>query len=95
MATRIPYGNKITLSKLKKIESAEQALADLGFSGCRVRFYEDLAKIEVQPDDFMKIMDESVRDVIAAQLKNIGFLYVSVDIEGYASGRLNRSLSLF
>ncbi len=93
LATRIPYGNKITLSKLKKIESAEQTLADLGFSGCRVRFYEDLAKIEVQPDDFMKIMDESVRDIIAAQLKNIGFLYVSVDIEGYASGRLNRSLS--
>jgi pyridinium-3,5-biscarboxylic acid mononucleotide sulfurtransferase len=92
LATRIPYGNIITKAKLDKIESAEHALAELGFSGCRVRYYDDLAKIEIQPGDFEKIMDAEFRGAIAERLKKIGFLYVSVDIEGYASGRLNRSI---
>jgi pyridinium-3,5-biscarboxylic acid mononucleotide sulfurtransferase len=61
LATRIPYGNEITKAKLEKIDSAEQALADIGFSGCRVRYYDDLAKIEVQPGDLKKFMDDSVR----------------------------------
>jgi uncharacterized protein len=92
LATRIPYGRKITQAKLEKIESAEQFLIEIGFPGCRVRYYDDLAKIEVNADDFIKIMDETVRETIVKRLKQIGFLYVSVDIEGYASGRLNRSL---
>jgi pyridinium-3,5-biscarboxylic acid mononucleotide sulfurtransferase len=92
LATRIPYGNEITKEKLERIESAEQSLADLGFPGSRVRYYDDLAKIEIRPDDLKKIMEDSVRDAVACQFKKIGFLYVSVDIEGYTSGRLNRSL---
>lgn len=93
LATRIPYGQTITAEKLQKIDSAEQALADLGFSGCRVRYYGDLAKIEVPPEDLAKIMENPVRDAVVSLFKKIGFLYISLDIEGYASGRLNRSLT--
>ncbi len=93
LATRIPYGSPITVEKLQRIDSAEQVLAGLGFKGCRVRYYDDLAKIEVRPDDLKKIMEDPVRNTVASQFKKLGFLYVSVDIEGYASGRLNRSIT--
>jgi len=92
LATRIPYGKIITEAKLEQVESAEKSLVDFGFSGCRVRYYDDLAKIEVPPHDLKKIMKDSVRNAIAERFKKIGFLFVSVDIEGYASGRLNRCL---
>lgn len=92
LATRIPYGRTITEKKLKMVAVAEEALKDLGFSRCRVRYYDELAKIEVAPEDFSKLMTPFVRSEIIARFKNIGFLYIAFDIEGYQSGRLNRSL---
>lgn len=92
LATRIPYGRKITEKNLKMVETAEQVLSDLGFSCCRVRFYDELAKIEVLQEDFIKFMDPPLRSKIISRFNDIGFLYITIDIEGYQSGRLNRSL---
>ncbi len=92
LATRIPYGHLITLEKLHRIESAEHVLANLGFLICRVRCHEDLAKIEVPSEDFEKIMAPSMRAMVVAEFKKIGFRYISLDMESFTSGRLDRVL---
>lgn len=92
LATRIPYDAEITREALVLIEKAEKALADAGFSQSRVRYHGDLAKIEVPPDDFERLAAPEVRAKIVRQIRQIGFLYVALDLEGYQSGRLNRPI---
>ncbi len=91
LATRIPYGTPITRENLGRIARSEQALAAAGFGGSRVRFHGDLAKIEVPADDLLRIMQPGSRAQIVSALRRIGFLYVTLDMEGFASGRLNRA----
>jgi uncharacterized protein len=92
LATRIPYDQSITSSKLRQIAAAEQVLADLGVQSCRVRHYGETAKIEVPDQDMEKIIQPTVRTHIVEKFRKIGFLYISMDLEGFASGRLNRSV---
>ncbi|MGB9500023.1 MAG: ATP-dependent sacrificial sulfur transferase LarE [Dissulfuribacterales bacterium] len=92
LATRIPYGETITLEKLNMIEASEVFLAGQGFSHCRVRHYGEMAKIEVPARDLDRLLNPSTRTLIIDALKKVGFLYVTLDMEGYDSGRLNRSL---
>ncbi len=92
LATRFPYGESINLKKLEMIENAEIILSDMDFRICRVRYYNELAKIEVAPDDIEKLLNLSVRNQIVNQFKKAGFLYITLDLEGYQSGRLNRSI---
>ncbi len=92
LATRIPYGSPVTAEKLSRVEKAETALKDLGFPLCRVRHYGELAKIEVPIEALHRLLTPSVRAVVSEKLRAAGFLYVSVDMEGYGPGRLNRSL---
>jgi len=92
LATRIPYDVEITREALMLIEKAEKALADAGFSQSRVRYHGDLAKIEVPPDDMERLAAPEVRAKIVKQMRQIGFLYVALDLEGYQSGRLNRRI---
>lgn len=92
LATRIPYGHAIDLNMLNRVELSENKLADLGFKNCRVRNYGELAKIEVPPDEIEAVLSQPIRQRIVEALKEIGFLYVSIDLEGYKSGRLNRSV---
>lgn len=90
LATRIPTGETITLKKLRMIEQSEQLLADLGFRQMRVRMHgDDLARIEVMPDDFDKLLGMS--DQVTKQLKEIGFRYVSMDLGGYSMGNMNKT----
>ena len=89
LATRIPTGETITLEKLRMIEQSEQLLADLGFRQMRVRMHgDDLARIEVMPCDFDKLLGLS--DQVTKQLKEIGFRYVSMDLGGYSMGNMNK-----
>ncbi|MDA3895809.1 MAG: ATP-dependent sacrificial sulfur transferase LarE [Desulfobacteraceae bacterium] len=92
LATRIPYGEIIDQKKLTMIELSESILSALGFRNCRVRHYGEMAKIEVPSDDIDQLLDPSVRNQIVNQLKKIGFLYITLDLEGHLSGRLNRSV---
>ena len=93
LASRIPYGDPITAEKLTMIDEAEAFLASKGFRQLRVRCHGSLARIELEEKDFPKIMEEPLRKMIVAKLRALGFLYVSLDLEGYATGRLNRSIS--
>lgn len=92
LATRVPYGTEITQEILQLIDKAEQVLLDAGFSGCRVRYHGPLAKIEVPEVDMVRILMPEIRSKIVDQLRQAGFLYVALDLEGCQSGRLNRPL---
>jgi len=91
LATRIPYGTQITTEKLKMIEKAEQIILGLGFTGCRVRLHSKVARIEVDPDNVERILNQGVRSSIVGKLREIGFSHVAVDLEGYQQGSMNRS----
>lgn len=90
LASRIPYGEEITAEKLAMVERAEQALLDMGFKEMRVRCHDKLARIEVAESDFEKAVAH--RKEIAAAVKNVGFLYAALDLEGFRSGSLNIAL---
>ncbi len=92
LATRIPYGQSITPEKLDRIGAAEQVLVDLGIPQCRVRHDEDMARIEVPELEMKALMRRPVRQHVIERFRKIGFRYVLLDMEGFASGRLNRSL---
>jgi uncharacterized protein len=93
LATRIPYQDEITLEKLKRIEKAEGFFHDLGIGQVRVRCHNKLAKIEVREKDFLFLMEEDLRKKIISKLKQLGFIYVTLDLQGYRSGSMNEELN--
>ena len=93
LATRVPYGECITLEKLTRVENGERALYDLGFTRVRVRCHGDMARIELDPGSVDRLMDKELRQTVVQAMKQAGFKYVAVDLEGYVSGSMNRSLS--
>ena len=91
LASRIPYGDLITAENLSMAEQAERFLLDSGFRQVRVRIHGDIARIEVLPADFERIV--SFREQVTAELKTIGFRYVCLDLNGYRTGSLNEALN--
>lgn len=94
LSSRFPYGEKITEEKLSQIDKAEQILLDLGFRQVRVRHHGNLARIEVEEEEYPKLLEKEVRHTISDQLKALGFIYVSIDLTGYRTGSMNETLSL-
>jgi uncharacterized protein len=92
LASRIPFGESVTEKKLTMIQEAETFIAGLGFTQYRVRYHGAVARIEVEPGDIQRIVEKTVRDRIVGRLKEIGFLHVALDLEGYVSGSLNRAV---
>ena len=92
LASRIPYGQTITKEKLRRIEKAEALLADLGLRQYRVRLHEDLARIEVMPSDFPKLILEENRVRILTEFQSLGFSYITMDLKGFRSGSLNERI---
>ncbi len=90
LATRIPYGQTISESKLKKIETAEKIIKDrISISVLRVRDHGDIARIEVLENDFEKFLDKPNRRTIMESLKKLGFSYITLDLIGYKQGSMN------
>jgi uncharacterized protein len=89
LSSRFPYGVKITKDALKRVEISEEFLKTLGFSELRVRSCNDTARIEVKVEEIEILLDKKIRESIVKQLKDLGFKYVAVDIEGFRSGKLN------
>lgn len=87
LASRFVYGEKITAEKLSRIECAEEFLRKKNFVQFRVRIHENLARIEILPTDFEKILQ--IRDEVVKTFKNYGFDYVSLDLQGYRTGSMN------
>lgn len=92
LASRIAYKEEITKEKLDMVEQAENVLEKLGFLQFRVRMHSDLARIEVDESDFIKMSDKEVRNHIYESLQRIGFSYVSLDLRGYRTGSMNEVL---
>ncbi|MDR0568821.1 MAG: ATP-dependent sacrificial sulfur transferase LarE [Spirochaetaceae bacterium] len=92
LASRIPYGERISPEKLGRIEKAEDALRNAGFRQFRVRSHENIARIEVDPEERRRFFDETVMDAISKSIKACGFVYAALELEGYAMGNMNRSL---
>jgi uncharacterized protein len=92
LGSRIPYGQRITLEKLQSVEKAEQALRSLGFRQCRVRHHDDIARIEVGPEERHRFFDTKVMDEASRLIKAAGYRYVCLELEGYRTGSLNRVL---
>lgn len=92
LASRIPYGEQVSASKLHQIELGEGFLHTLGFKQCRVRHHGSIARIEVPADNFEALMDHSVRKTIHNYFEGLGFAYAALDLEGYATGSMNKSL---
>ena len=97
LASRFPYGTRITAEKLTMVSAAEEALKARGFRGFRVRHHEAgndfLARLELSQDDFGRLSDADLREEVDAQVREAGYHYVTVDLQGFRSGRLNDALS--
>ena len=92
LASRFPYGTIITEGKLSIVEQAENILHDLGFSQFRLRHHDDLARIEVSKDQLHRFLNNGISEKVIAELKRIGYKYVTVDLEGYRTGSMNDTL---
>ncbi|WP_026508464.1 ATP-dependent sacrificial sulfur transferase LarE [Butyrivibrio sp. MC2013] len=94
LASRFPYGEKITGEKLDMVDKGEQLLLDMGFHQMRVRIHGKVARIELAPDEFSRMLEVDVRDRIYNGFREIGFEYVSLDLKGYRTGSMNETLKL-
>ena len=89
LLTRMPHNNAVNPNDLRRIGLAEKFLIDSGFRAVRVRSHNDLARIEVNPEDIPKLANISLSKKITKKLKQLGFIYVTLDLEGYRTGSLN------
>lgn len=92
LASRFPYGQKITKEKLEMVDKAEQFLLDNGFRQVRVRHHGNLARIEVAASELAKFYNEELMEKVYNEFKNIGFTYVSLDLKGYRTGSMNETI---
>lgn len=93
LASRFPYGETITQTKLSKVELAEEALRALGFNQIRVRFHGDVARIELNSGEIARAIEPEFSSQIYRRFKEIGFTYVTVDIMGYRTGSMNETIA--
>ena len=92
LSSRFVYGEEITKEKLSMVDKAEQLLLDLGFHQLRVRIHGTIARIEVLPDEFPKLIEEKNRLKIVTEFEKYGFTYISMDLKGYRTGSMNETL---
>jgi len=93
LSSRFPYGETINKEKLTMVDKAEQLLLDMGFNQFRVRIHGKVARIEIMPQDFPRMLDEDTRVTVYDKLQEYGFDYVSLDLKGYRTGSMNEVLS--
>lgn len=94
LASRFPYGDIITLEGLKMVREAEEYLHSLGFRQLRVRHHKNMARIEVSQDEIEKFFKEDLREKVVRKLKDIGYKYVTLDLQGYRTGSMNEVLDI-
>ncbi len=92
LASRIPYGTRITPEMLSQVDAAEKAVKELGFEGFRVRFHGPVARLEVREKDIDLILSDGIREKLVTGIKKAGFKFVALDLEGYRTGSLNAAI---
>ncbi|HTT33423.1 MAG TPA: ATP-dependent sacrificial sulfur transferase LarE [Methylomirabilota bacterium] len=93
LASRLPYGTEVNPERLALVERGEAVLRELGFRQFRVRLHDDLARVEISPDEMPRALSPAIAAAIAERLKSAGFAYVTLDLQGYRQGSLNETLS--
>jgi len=90
LSSRFPYGTRITEKRLSRVERAEDLLRyRLGFRQVRVRHHDSVARIEIEPQEFKRLLEGPTRESVLSELKKLGYTYVTLDLEGFRSGSLN------
>jgi uncharacterized protein len=89
LASRLPYGTQVTVERLKKVGAAEKAVRELGFVNFRVRYHEQVARLEVSQAELPRMLDPELRERVNAAIRAQGFTFVALDLEAFRSGRLN------
>jgi uncharacterized protein len=94
LASRLAYGSPVTAEALRQVEQAEAFLRrDLGLRQVRVRHHGALARLEVEPDDIVRLAAPDTRERVLGRLRDLGFTYVTLDLAGFRSGSMNALLS--
>ena len=93
LSSRIPYGSEVTVDKLRMIDQGEEALRAMGFRQCRVRHHGDVARIEIAREELMNSLRMELFDRLSREFKQIGFQFVTLDVDGYRTGSLNEILT--
>ncbi|MBM3309956.1 MAG: ATP-dependent sacrificial sulfur transferase LarE [Candidatus Aminicenantes bacterium] len=93
LASRFPYGTPIERRSLSQVGRAEDFLRGLGIGQLRVRHHKSIARVEVSPADFSKLVRPAVRSEVVARLKKLGYTYVALDLDGYRTGSMNEGLN--
>ena len=89
LSSRIAYGVPVTIERLSKVERGEAILRKLGFREFRVRLHEELVRLEIAPPELEKALNLEVAEILAKEFKNLGFRYITLDLQGYRSGAMN------
>jgi pyridinium-3,5-biscarboxylic acid mononucleotide sulfurtransferase len=92
LASRVPYGTPVTVETVKTVERGEEALKALGFRQFRVRFHGDLVRLEIAPDEMPKALTVEMARQFTSIFKDLGFHYVTLDLQGYRQGAMNEAL---
>jgi uncharacterized protein len=92
LSSRFQYGDRITADKLRQIDAAEAFLKAQGFREFRVRHHDRLARIELSPAEMARFWEDGRRDAVIARFREIGYLYVTLDLQGFRSGSANEVL---
>lgn len=93
LASRFPYNTKLTREKLMQVEKGEEYLRRVGFTQVRVRHHGPLARIEVLKEELPRLLDQSTAGNVANKFKELGFAYVTADLQGYRSGAMDETLA--
>jgi len=94
LSSRFPYGTSISAEKLSIVDRGETVLRDFGFRIFRVRYHEELVRLEFSPEELPKALNVTMAAILVARFKALGFKYVTIDLEGYRSGSLNEVLPI-
>lgn len=92
LSSRFPYGTEITSQRLEQIRKGEEHLRELGFRQLRLRYHGDLARVEVEADEIDRLLNKKLRSEVVRFLKEVGFTYVTLDLQGYRTGAMNERL---
>jgi uncharacterized protein len=89
LSSRFQYGDAITGDKLRQVDAAESFVRSLGFRQLRVRHHDRLARLEIPPEEMARLFEDGRREAIVARLRELGYLYVALDLAGFQSGSAN------
>ena len=92
LSSRIAYGVPVTIERLSKVERGEEILRQFGFREFRVRVHDELARLEIAPEEMERALDLNITEKLAEKFRKLGFKYVTLDLHGYRSGAMNEVL---